>query len=98
MDCTKCGCCPNYVLCQVSLCELDSLTSQIHDFAMLHAFFFTLQEYEVQVTKEMRQVTEYFGEGYDATDPAKVLRVIKDFMTLFDKSIFEIKVGGLRPQ
>ncbi len=40
----------------------------------------------------MQQVTEYFGEGYDATDPAKVLRVIRDFMMLFDKSIFEIKV------
>lgn len=50
------------------------------------------QELERQVTKEMQQVTEYFGEGYDATDPAKVLRVIRDFMTLFDKSIFEIKV------
>lgn len=50
------------------------------------------QELERQVTKEMQQVTEYFGEGYDATDPAKVLRVIRDFMMLFDKSIFEIKV------
>ena len=50
------------------------------------------QEFEKQVTKEMQQVTEYFGEGYDATDPAKVLRVIRDFMMLFDKSIFEIKV------
>ena len=44
------------------------------------------------MTKEIQQVTEYFGEGFDATDPAKVLRVIRDFMTLFDKSIFEIKV------
>lgn len=51
------------------------------------------QEFERQVTKEMQQVTEYFGEGYDATDPAKVLRVIRDFMMLFDKSIFEIKVN-----
>lgn len=51
-----------------------------------------VQEFEKQVSKEMQQVTEYFGEGYDPTDPAKVLRVIRDFMTLFDKSIFDIKV------
>ena len=53
-----------------------------------------LQEFERQVTAEMQQVTEYFGEGYDATDPSKVLRVIRDFMTLFDKAMFEIKVRG----
>ena len=41
----------------------------------------------------MQQVTEYFGENYDATDPSKVLRVIRDFMQLFDKAVFEIKVG-----
>lgn len=40
----------------------------------------------------MKQVTEYFGEGYDATDPSKVLRVIRDFMLLFDKAVFEIQV------
>ena len=51
-----------------------------------------LQELEKQVTAEMQQVTEYFGENYDATDPSKVLRVIRDFMLLFDKAIFEIKV------
>jgi hypothetical protein len=51
-----------------------------------------VQEFEKQVTAEMQQVTEYFGEGYDATDPSKVLRVIRDFMMLFDKAILEIKV------
>ena len=53
-----------------------------------------MQEFEKQVTAEMQQVTEYFGEGYDATDPSKVLRVIRDFMMLFDKAILEIKVSG----
>ncbi len=53
-----------------------------------------VQEFEKQVTAEMQQVTEYFGEGYDATDPSKVLRVIRDFMMLFDKAILEIKVSG----
>ncbi len=53
-----------------------------------------MQEFEKQVTAEMQQVTEYFGEGYDAIDPSKVLRVIRDFMTLFDKAILEIKVSS----
>ena len=52
-----------------------------------------LQEYEKQVHAEMQQVTEYFGESYDATDPSKVLRVIRDFMQLFDKAVFEIQVS-----
>lgn len=58
----------------------------------MYGMCWCVQEFEKQVSKEMQQVTEYFGEGYDATDPSKVLRVIRDFMTLFDKSIFEIKV------
>ena len=49
----------------------------------------------MQVNGEMQKVTEYFGERYDATDPGKVLRVIRDFMLLFDKAIFEIKVQSL---
>lgn len=52
-----------------------------------------VQEFEKQVNAEMQKVTEYFGENYDATDPGKVLRVIRDFMLLFDKAIFEIKVS-----
>ena len=51
-----------------------------------------MQGFEKQVNGEMQKVTEYFGESYDATDPGKVLRVIRDFMLLFDKAIFEIKV------
>ena len=43
----------------------------------------------------MQKVTEYFGERYDTTDPGKVLRVIRDFMLLFDKAIFEIKVQSM---
>ena len=46
------------------------------------------------MSAETQQVTEYFGEGYDPTDPSKVLRVIRDFMLLFDKAMLEIKVRG----
>ena len=71
------------------VCSLSSSSPFCTGEIVLHVY---VQEFERQVSKEMQQVTEYFGEGFDATDPAKVLRVIRDFMTLFDKSIFEIKV------
>ena len=40
----------------------------------------------------MRQVSEYFGELHEAGDPARVLRVIRNFMPVFDKTLEEVKV------
>jgi hypothetical protein len=45
----------------------------------------------------MKRVTEYFGEDWDANDPSRVLRIVRDFMNLFDKSMAEIEVRA-RPQ
>ncbi|KAA6425287.1 MAG: hypothetical protein FRX49_04781 [Trebouxia sp. A1-2] len=69
--------------------QFGDLMMTFHEHAK--STFADAEEFEKQVTAEMQQVTEYFGEGYDATDPSKVLRVIRDFMTLFDKAILEIK-------
>lgn len=41
---------------------------------------------------EMKQVSEYFGELHEAGDPARVLRVIRNFMPVFDKTLEEVKV------
>ena len=40
----------------------------------------------------MKQVSEYFGELHEAGDPARVLRVIRNFMPVFDKTLEEVKV------
>ena len=40
----------------------------------------------------MQSVTAYFGEDWDANDPSRVLRVIRDFMNLFSKAQHEIEV------
>ncbi|KAL0019924.1 hypothetical protein WJX77_010272 [Trebouxia sp. C0004] len=69
--------------------QFGDLMMTFHEHAK--STFADAEEFEKQVTAEMQQVTEYFGEGYDATDPSKVLRVIRDFMMLFDKAILEIK-------
>ena len=42
----------------------------------------------------MKSVTVYFGEDWDANDPSRVLRIVRDFMNLFDKSMAEIEVRG----
>ncbi len=43
----------------------------------------------------MKSVTAYFGEDWDANDPSRVLRVIRDFMNLFNKAQHEIEVCPL---
>ena len=42
----------------------------------------------------MKQVSEYFGELHEAGDPSKMLRVISNFLTVFDATLDEIKVCG----
>ena len=43
---------------------------------------------------ELKKVTEFFGESYDAMDPSRILRIVRDFMRLFDKSTKEIQVSS----
>ena len=40
----------------------------------------------------MKSLTAYFGEDWDAGDPSRVLRVVRDFVNLFDKAHREIEV------
>ena len=51
-----------------------------------------VQEHEASVYGSMKRVTAYFGEDWDANDPSRVLRVIRDFMNLFNKAQHEIEV------
>ena len=43
---------------------------------------------------DMKEVSEYFGELHEAGDPSKMLRVISNFLTVFDATLDEIKVCG----
>ena len=51
-----------------------------------------LQALDKSVHAAMKQVSEYFGELHEAGDPARVLRVIRNFMPVFDKTLEEVKV------
>ena len=39
----------------------------------------------------MKEVTAYCGEDFDANDPSRILRVVRDFMKLFEKAMADIK-------
>ena len=54
-----------------------------------------VQEHETSVYQSMKSLTAYFGEDWDANDPSRVLRVIRDFMNLFNKAHHEIEVCPL---
>ena len=52
----------------------------------------SLQAHEADVYAGMKSLTAYFGEDWDAGDPSRVLRVVRDFVNLFDKAHREIEV------
>ena len=53
-----------------------------------------VQALEKTVNADMQQVSEYFGELHEAGDPSKMLRVIGNFLRVFDSTLDEIKVKG----
>jgi hypothetical protein len=53
-----------------------------------------VQALEKTVNADMKQVSEYFGELHEAGDPSKMLRVIGNFLRVFDSTLDEIKVNG----
>ena len=47
---------------------------------------------ERAVSGDMKRVSEYFGELHEAGDPAKMLRIIRNFLPVFKQTVDEIKV------
>ncbi len=50
------------------------------------------QEYEKTVYDKLKAIATYCGEDFDPTDPSRILRVVRDFMRLFEKSLTDIRV------
>lgn len=63
-----------------------------HEAFLLSHMMCRAQEHEVSVYEGVRSLTAYFGEDWDANDPSRVLRVVRDFMDLFGKAHREIEV------
>lgn len=56
-----------------------------------------MQKYEVGTVGDVEALTKYFGESYNPVDPGRVLRVVRDFMLLFDAAMLKIQVGLVPP-
>ena len=56
-----------------------------------------VQKYEVGTVGDVEALTKYFGESYNPVDPGRVLRVVRDFMLLFDAAMLKIQVGHVPP-
>ena len=41
---------------------------------------------------KLKAIATYCGEDFDPTDPSRILRVVRDFMRLFEKSLTDIRV------
>ena len=45
---------------------------------------------------KLKAIATYCGEDFDPTDPSRILRVVRDFMRLFEKSLADIRVRQRR--
>ena len=41
--------------------------------------------------ESMKAITAYCGEEFEAADPSRILRVVRDFVKLFEKALADIK-------
>lgn len=60
--------------------------------------FSELEALEKAVNADMKQVSEYFGELHEAGDPSKMLRVIGNFLRVFDSTLDEIQKTRARQE
>ncbi|KAK9806804.1 hypothetical protein WJX72_003461 [[Myrmecia] bisecta] len=58
--------------------------------------FQELEEYETATYAGMKGITEYFGEDFQPNDPSRIMRVVSDFVRLFDKVIFDLQAVKLK--
>ena len=42
--------------------------------------------------EKLKAIATYCGEDFDPMDPSRILRVVRDFMRLFEKSLADIRV------
>lgn len=55
-----------------------------------------LQASEKAAHQQLEEAATYCGENFDASDPSRTLRIVRDFLNLFDRVLADIKVSRLR--
>ena len=56
-----------------------------------------MQTREQAMLGDLQIVTDYFGEEFAPADPTRIMRTVRDFLTLFEKALADIKAGKRRP-
>lgn len=54
--------------------------------------FLLSQDYLGGTMEALQGAAKYVGERFDANDPCRTLRIVGDFLTLFDRAVSNIKV------
>jgi hypothetical protein len=55
-----------------------------------------LQASEQAAHQQLEEAATYCGENFDANDPSRTLRIVRDFLNLFDRVLADIKVNSAR--
>ena len=55
-----------------------------------------LQASEKAAHQQLEEAATYCGENFDPSDPSRTLRIVRDFLNLFDRVLADIKVSRLR--
>lgn len=50
-----------------------------------------LQEKDALVLDELKNITAYYGEDFTEQDPLRIVKIVQDFLLLFNKSLQDIK-------
>lgn len=69
--------------------HFSTIMTTFHSSAALR--FKEIEEREKSMTEDLKELTEYFGEDFTVQDPTRVLRVVSEFLQLFDKALNGIK-------
>jgi hypothetical protein len=54
--------------------------------------FVALEEMEGITKTDLKTTTEYFGEEFIATDPLRIIRIVRDFMLLHEKVVAQLSL------
>lgn len=56
-----------------------------------------MQEFEAGVLGALKSAARYCGEDWDENDPSRTLRIVRDFLALFNRVLGDIQVCQPQP-
>lgn len=53
--------------------------------------FSQLEEKDALVLEQLKNITTYYGEDFNEQDPLRIVKIVQDFLVLFNKALNDIK-------